>query len=327
VRTATRLLLDALARAGADVSALAPRPVDLPPGVTMRATGGPLSPRRWRRSRALRRALGALDLFHSPVTAFPRFRGPKVSVTVHELPFVENFRLEGWRRALAQQVWLARAMGECARIFAPTAATLRQMTLVHAACPEVTSVVPHPCPPIPAGVRSDDGSILFVGRLDRRKCVEALLAGVVGRAGEIRLAGPHGWSARRRIERAAAALGVRPRFLGVVPDGELDRLYRCARAVGLLSVSEGFGFPVLEALGRGVPVVVARGTGAAEVGGGSVLAVDPIDRAAIAAAFDRAGEDSYRVGIARSGPARAAEFTAARTAQGYQEGFRLALGG
>lgn len=329
VRTALLLLLDALRQYAPDVEihALSPEPVETPRGVRPVVTGGPRRPLFWRRSRNLRRHLRGLDLFHSPVTAFPDARIP-LTATVHELPFVENFRLEGQWRALAQQYWLARAMGRCRALVAPTHATLRQLVVAHPAAPRITAVVPHPAPPVDRTCHSHDGSLLFVGRLDKRKCVEALLEGASGAmGGEIRLVGPHAEKRRRAIEDVAERLRIldRVRFMGVVDANTLDDLYCRACVVGLLSVSEGFGFPVLEALARAVPVVVAKGTGAAEVGGGAAIAVDPGSREEIASAFREASGAAHRERIAVEGPARAMEFTPERTARGYLEVFQRAL--
>jgi len=331
VRTAVYLLLDALRQFAPDIElhALAPEPVETPRGVRCVATGGPKRPLFWRRSRQLRRHLRQLDLFHSPVTAFPDAKIP-VTATVHELPFVENFRLEGQWRALVQEFWLARAMTRCRALVAPTEATLRQLGFAHPAAPRITTVVPHPAPTVERASHGHDGSLLFVGRLDKRKCVEALLEGAAGAAlGEIRLAGPQPERRRSAIEAVAERLGIldRVRFLGVVGPAELDDLYCRACVVGLLSASEGFGFPVLEALARGVPVVVAKGTGAAEVGGAAALAVDPANTEEVVAALRQAADPAHRERIALEGPARAMEFTAERTARGYLEVFQRALGG
>jgi len=333
VRTAVLLLFDALHLHAPDVElvALAPEPVETPRGVRSIATGGPARPLLWRRSRHLRRHLRGLDVFHSPVTAFPDTEGVPVTATVHELPFVENFRLEGQWRALAQEYWLARAMSRCKALVAPTEATLRQMRIAHPAAARVTHVVPHPAPHV-EGRRSEshDGSLLFVGRLDKRKSVEALLAGAAeAEFTEIRLVGPQSARQRRRVEDAAIQLGIekRVRFLGVVDDIALEDLYCRACAVGLLSASEGFGFPVLEALGRGVPVIVAKGTGAEEVGGEAAIAVDPANRAEVAAALKRAAEPEHRARVAVEGPARALAYTPERTARGYLEVFQRATGG
>jgi len=331
VRTAVFLLLDALRQNAPDIEiqALAPEPVETPRGVRCVPTGGPRRPFFWRRSRQLRRHLRGLDLFHSPVTAFPDARIP-LTATVHELPFVEDFRLEGQGRALVQEYWLARAMARCSALVAPTQATLRQLAVAHPAAPRITSVVPHPAPSVERTSKGHDGSLLFVGRLDKRKCVEALLEGASGAGlSEIRLAGPQPERRRHAIEEAAARAGVadRVRFLGVVDAMALDDLYCRACVVGLLSVSEGFGFPVLEALARGVPVVVAKGTGAAEVGGDAAIAVDPGNREEIAAALREAAKPEHRERLAVQGPARAMEFTAERTVRGYLEVFQRALGG
>ena len=331
VRTAVYLLLEALHRHAPDleIAALAPEPVETPRGVRCVATGGPRRPFFWRRSRQLREHMTGLDLFHSPVTAFPDTSVP-VTATVHELPFVENFRLEGQGRALVQEYWLARAMSRCKGLVAPTHATLRQMGIAHPAAPRITRVVPHPAPPVERTAKSHDGSLLFVGRLDKRKCVEALLEGAAGAAfGEIRLAGPQPERRRRQIEKAAARAGVadRVRFLGVVDAVALDDLYCRACVVGLLSASEGFGFPVLEALARGVPVVVAKGTGAAEVGGAAAIAVNPADRREVFEALRAAANPDHRQRISVDGPARAMEFTPERTARGYLEVFQRALDG
>ncbi len=331
VRTAVYLLLDALRNCAPDVElmALAPEPVETPRGVRCVATGGPRRPLLWRRSRQLRRHLSGLDLFHSPVTAFPDSPVP-VTATVHELPFVENFRLEGQLRALVQEFWLARAMSRCRALVAPTEATLSQLRVAHPAAPRIARVVPHPAPPVERTSHGHDGSLLFVGRLDKRKCVEALLEGASGAVhGEIRLAGEQPERRRRAIEEVAARAGVldRVRFLGVVDAIALDDLYCRACVVGLLSASEGFGFPVLEGLARGVPVVVAKGTGAAEVGGEAAIAVDPGSREEINAALRAAATPEHRQRIAVKGPARAMEFTPERTARGYLEVFQRALGG
>ncbi|MFQ5844984.1 MAG: glycosyltransferase [Planctomycetota bacterium] len=336
VRTALWLLLGALRRhaAGLELAALAPQEVGVPPGVRLVVTGGPKTPRRWRRCAALRRALRDFDVFHSPVTAHPPELegGPALTATVHELPFVVRPSLEGPVRMWVQWRWLRRAMVRCAAVVVPTEATRMQVITCHPGLGDRLHVVAHPCPPVPAapgdGPPADDGSILYVGRLDKRKAVGKLLEGARDHPGEIRLVGPHRRRARRALRRLARRLGVaeRLRFRGLVDDAELDRLYRRARAVGVISVSEGFGFPVLEALGRGVPVLVAWYTGAAEVGGDAVLRVDPKSPSQIRAALQRAGDPEYRREIARRGPERAAEFTPERTAVAYGEVFRRAAG-
>jgi glycosyltransferase involved in cell wall biosynthesis len=298
VPRALRLLFEALRDHAPEIEAVAysPGPIDVPPDVRMNLTGGPASPRRWRQSRALRRELRRVDLFHSPVTAFPRGAGIPVTATVHELPFVADRGAEPLARALAAWVWLSRAMAECAALVAPSEATLRQMRLAHPAIGGKTRVIPHPCPPAVPGAGPDEGYLLHVGRFDRRKRVDELR----GLGLPLRLVGPD-------------ADG------GPVPDERLDALYRRARAVVVASVSEGFGFPVLEALARGVPAIARRGTGAAETGGDACLLAETAEE--FRAAYATAGDPAYRARTAREGPARAAAFSARRTAAAYRDLF------
>ncbi len=332
VRTAVRLLLQALHEHGdgIELTALAPRAVPGPAGVRLQTTGGPVRPRRWRRSGALQAALRGFDVFHSPVTAHPPEleHGPVLTATIHELPFVVKPSLEGPIRMLVTWGWLKKAMERCAAVVVASEATRMQVRTIHPGFADRLYVIPHPCPPVPpppaGGNGEHDGSILFVGRLDKRKAVGKLLEGASEHPGEIRLVGPHKGRARRGLEQLARKLGMadRVRFLGQVDDAELDRLYRKALAVGVISVSEGFGFPVLEAIARGVPVLATWYTGAAEVGGDAVMRVEPKAPFQIREALKKAADPEYRRKLAQAGPARAAEFTLERTARAYVEMFK-----
>jgi len=336
VATGLRLLLCALRDHAPDIEvrAVAPRAVDVPDGVTLHLTGGPKRPLFWRASGALRRALREFDLFHSPVTAIPLQEEVPMTATVHELPFTVDPRLEGVWRGQKQWYWLERALGYSRAIVAPTECTRRQILVAHPAADSRIRVAPHATPPVMSpgfgGKRVlHDGSLLFVGRLDKRKGLRALLRGARGFAGTIRLVGPQTERGRRQVERQANEVGLLEQieFMGVVEPALLYEFYRRARAVVLLSASEGFGFPVLEGLSRGTPVLVARDTGAAEVGGDAALVVNPREPDEIAAAIERTRDPEYRRLISEAGPRRAAEFTAEKTAAAYRKIFLDAVVG
>ena len=117
-------------------------------------------------------------------------------------------------------------------------------------------------------------------------------------------------AARRRRAPAGAACGSAGdgvRWLGEVGDDELARLYRGARAVAYVSLYEGFGLPVLEAMACGAPVVAARTGALEEVAGGAAVLVDPLDPDAIAAGLDRGDRRGAR-SCGRSGSQRARAF-------------------
>lgn len=112
------------------------------------------------------------------------------------------------------------------------------------------------------------------------------------------------------------------RFLGFVPDATLAALYRLASIFVFPSLFEGFGFPPLEAMASGTPVVTSNVSSLPEVVGDAALLVDPLNPAAIAGAMARVlSETTLRRDLIARGYARARTFSwtdaAARTREVY----------
>jgi glycosyltransferase involved in cell wall biosynthesis len=140
-----------------------------------------------------------------------------------------------------------------------------------------------------AVVRGDKG-ILVVSTMEPRKNGRFLLdwflnTPVLGPAMELWWVGPAGWMADqvKRARRRGARGGV-VRFLGVQPDAQLCRLYRQAAFTIYPSLYEGFGFPVLDALRHGAPVVSSFHSSLQEFAGPGVFYFDPCDPASLDAA-------------------------------------------
>ncbi|HEY1757179.1 MAG TPA: glycosyltransferase family 1 protein [Bryobacteraceae bacterium] len=112
-------------------------------------------------------------------------------------------------------------------------------------------------------------------------------------------------------------LPERVRFTGYVPDNVLPGLYAGAQAFLFPSLAEGFGFPPLEAMACGVPVLTSDTSSLIEVCGGAASLVDPLDVDAIAKGLVTLVRDgSLRRGLRERGLARARQFswdTTART--------------
>jgi glycosyltransferase involved in cell wall biosynthesis len=78
-----------------------------------------------------------------------------------------------------------------------------------------------------------------------------------------------------------------------VSDSMLCSLYAHAQALVLVSLYEGFGLPLVEAMQWSVPSIASNTTSVAEVAGNSALLVDPLDVNAIAQAFTKMAEDVF----------------------------------
>jgi glycosyltransferase involved in cell wall biosynthesis len=127
---------------------------------------------------------------------------------------------------------------------------------------------------------SGDDYFLTVSTIEPRKNHLTLLEAFTNarRAGlglTWKIAGAAGYSSEPIIERLRTTEGVE--FLGRVDVDELDRLYARARFVATPSLGEGFGFPPLEAMARGVPVLASSGSGLDEAVGNAALRVPAQD--------------------------------------------------
>jgi glycosyltransferase involved in cell wall biosynthesis len=119
--------------------------------------------------------------------------------------------------------------------------------------------------------------------------------------------------------------GVKPaagplRYTGYISDAELYALYGSAACLVFPSLYEGFGFPPLEAMALGCPVVSSDRASLPEVCGGAALYCDADDAADIATQVDRVlGDESLARELRESGRERAAQFTWDRTAAAVEE--------
>jgi alpha-1,3-rhamnosyl/mannosyltransferase len=131
----------------------------------------------------------------------------------------------------------------------------------------------------------------------------------------------------RHLDELAHTLGISAniRRLGHISRGDLDWLYKHAVAMTFPSLFEGFGLPVLEAMGHGCPVIAAASTALPEVVGesGVLLAADDSDAWA-AAMFELISDDARREWLAEAGIARTAEFRWSSSAQQLEHAYRRA---
>jgi glycosyltransferase involved in cell wall biosynthesis len=122
-----------------------------------------------------------------------------------------------------------------------------------------------------------------------------------------------------RVYIAEAGLHDRVVFVGHLDDGTMSYLYRRASALVFPTLIEGFGFPILEAMHCGTPVITSDRSSLSEVAGDAALLVDPYKPQAIAEAMAKiAFEPATVERLKASGRKRATEFSWERAASKLQ---------
>jgi glycosyltransferase involved in cell wall biosynthesis len=173
---------------------------------------------------------------------------------------------------------------------------------------------------------------LFVGTIEPRKnlvrLIDAFAAFARAAPGiNLVLVGQRGWKCEEIYARASQPdVAGRILILDYVSEDSLPALYSHALACVYPSLFEGFGFPVVEAMACGTPVLTSSTTSLGEIGEGAALLVDPLDRGAIEDGLKAlATNPGLREELRAKGLARAACFSWAETGRKTLSAYRLAL--
>jgi len=119
--------------------------------------------------------------------------------------------------------------------------------------------------------------LLYVGAVEARKNLLRLLDAyrASGITTPLVISGPNGLDAENIDARIRTTPGAIR--LGLQTRDTVLQLIANARALILVSLAEGFGLPVAEAMALGTPVLSADVSALVEVGGGATLLVDPLN--------------------------------------------------
>ncbi len=166
---------------------------------------------------------------------------------------------------------------------------------------------------------------LFIGTLQPRKNIAGIVqafarwrADHADEQAALVLAGGKGW-----LYDPAWTAGVDGVIMpGYVDEADKGALYAGALALVFPSLYEGFGFPVLEAMSCGTPVICSRTSSLPELAGDAALLVDPLNIDAIADAMGRVASDAaLRETMRAKGYRQALKFTWTAAAQAALRAF------
>ena len=97
--------------------------------------------------------------------------------------------------------------------------------------------------------------------------------------------------------------------MGNVSDHDLNILYNKAFALIYPSISEGFGFPIAEAMRAGCPVITTNLSSIPEVGGSASLMIAEVSSKAIAEKINLLKDDDIRAAVIEAGFRQSSKFS------------------
>lgn len=279
------------------------------------------------------------DVMHAPafVTSF-RTPCPTV-VTVHDLSVVTQPHQFGWGWRTYLNSLMPAVLRSAGGIICISESTKRDLLRVYDVPQAKVHVVYHGLDHsrFHPGVRLDCNwarsigiqkeYVLHVGVFSERKNIPVLLHSIArlrdqGQFDQYQLvlAGIEvpGVVGARQIDDTIRELNLQDIVLkpGHVPNEQLPGLYAGARVLAMPSSYEGFGFPVLEAMAVGTPVVASNVSSLPEIAEDAALLVPPGDEVALAEAIHELLEDNQlRAELRAKGLKQAQKFSWSRTAE------------
>jgi glycosyltransferase involved in cell wall biosynthesis len=287
--------------------------------------------------------VGPADVVHGTNFVVPPTRGAARVVTVHDLTTVRFPEMcdaatlvfpAMVRRAVAGGAWVhtpSQAVAD--EVVAELGVDPGRVRAVHHGLPPAATPAPGPLDAVltlPEGTRR---YVLSVGTVEPRKDLPGLVAAFDRLAADhpdvaLVVAGPDGWGADA-FHRALAAARHASRVVrtGYLSDRELARVLGAAAVLAYPSRYEGFGFPPLEAMAAGVPVVATTAGALPEVVGDGAVLVPVGDRDALAGALDAVLRGDGVEELVARGRRRAASYSWEACAQGLVDLYRQARRG
>ena len=265
------------------------------------------------------------DVTFVPAHTLPlRFPGPGV-VTIHDLGYLHFPEAHSRRQRWYLDQTTRYSAHRATLILADSAATKADLIAAYQIAPDKIRVV---YPGVDGLFRATEARVaavrtqyelperywLFVGTLQPRKNIVRLIAAYqqwrqqaseADKAIPLVLAGRRGWLADTLPLDSPGVL-----LLGYVADADIAAVYSGALALVFPSLYEGFGFPVIEAMCCGTPVLCSNTSSLPELAADAALRVDPLDIDAISTGMAKLATDpALRADLVERGYKQAARFS------------------
>jgi glycosyltransferase involved in cell wall biosynthesis len=269
----------------------------------------------------------------------------KVILTVHDLGFLRNPKWFKKDRAVYYKKMIKKSVAYADRIIADSCATADDLMTFMNVSQDIIDVVPlgvddhykQASDTAQATLREKynlpEKFFLYVGTLEPRKNIDRIVEAYSEIASDTDLdlviAGRDGWKVKP-IYNAIKKSPVRDRIHlpGFVAQEDLVAMYSSAEILVWPSLWEGFGFPPLESMACGTPVVTSNVSSMPEVVDQAAILVDPFDVSSIASGMKKLATDTtlYK-GVQHKGLNRAAKFPWSITADMTLDVYKRALDG
>lgn len=249
----------------------------------------------------LDRLLGGVDIFFLPNLNFAAVsRDCRLVVTAHDLSFELFPETFSWKQRLWHYLIDFRRLARTAdRVIAVSRSTRADLMTEYGVADERIVVIPSGVDPRFAPMDRNSPElmrvkekyylpyrfILYLGTFEPRKNIRSIIeayetlrqtGGPTVEKYELVIAGTPGWKCED-VREATQASPYREHihFPGFIADADKVALYNLASVFVYPSFYEGFGFPPLEAMACGVPVIVSHTSSLPEVVGQAGLMIDP----------------------------------------------------
>ncbi len=282
------------------------------------------------------RLCGRPAVFHWTDYVQPPVNDATPVLTVHDLAFAEDETLHGRRQS---RILLARtrlAASRAALILTPTQATARAVETHLGIETSRIRVIPFGADHVPAakhGAHPLGGAdyVLQVGTLEPRKNHLRLLRAwrqLPPPRPRLVVIGRPGWLCDDIVRALRGTHKEGVRWIPSADDATLWRYMAHARALVYPSLLEGFGFPPIEAMALGVPVLAADIAALREVLGEAAVFAAPTDIDALRDGLERVvGDEAQRRTCVAAGRVRARAYAWDECARAHAAAYRAACPG